>query len=51
MFWDVVHPSSYTHCWLAFFVQKEMARAKLATAPGSTAEHRAYCTARNQPDW
>ncbi len=51
MFWDVVHPSSYTHCWLAFFVQKELARAGLAAAPGSTAEHRAYCTARNQPDW
>ncbi len=51
MFWDVVHPSSYTHCWLAFLVQRELARAGLATAPLSPAEHRAYCTARNQPAW
>ena len=47
MFWDVVHPTSYTHCWLAYFVQGELASAGLAPKPGSTAEQRAYCTARN----
>ena len=30
MFWDVVHPTSYTHCWVAYFVQRELARAGLA---------------------
>jgi len=51
MFWDVVHPTSYTHCWLAYFVQRDLARAGLAAAPTSAAEQRAYCTARTQPAW
>ena len=51
MFWDVVHPSSYTHCWLAYFVQKELAGEGLAAAPASVAEHRAYCSAYAQPAW
>jgi phospholipase/lecithinase/hemolysin len=51
MFWDVVHPTSYTHCWVAFFVQRELARTGLSTAPPSETEQRAYCTARTQPAW
>jgi len=51
MFWDVVHPTSYTHCWLAYFVQREMARAGLVAPPSSLDGQRAYCTARNQPAW
>jgi phospholipase/lecithinase/hemolysin len=51
MFWDVVHPTSYTHCWIAYFVQRELATAGLAAPPISYAEQRGYCTARNQPAW
>src|SRR5262245_3376708 len=51
MFWDIVHPTSYTHCWVAYFVQKELWSAGLAAAPGSVSDQRAYCTARNQPSW
>ena len=51
MFWDVVHPTSYTHCWLAYFVQRDLARAGLAAAPPPAAKQRAYCTARTQPAW
>lgn len=51
MFWDVVHPTSYTHCWVAYFVQQELARAGLAAAPPALTEQRAYCTARTQPAW
>jgi phospholipase/lecithinase/hemolysin len=51
MFWDVVHPTSYTHCWVAYFVQQELAREGLATAPEPVSERRAYCIARTQPDW
>jgi thermolabile hemolysin len=51
MFWDVVHPTSYTHCWVAYFVQRELARGGLAAAPPSVSAHRAYCTARTQPAW
>ena len=43
-FWDIVHPTSYTHCWVAFFVQRELARAGLLSAEPSAEEHRAYCT-------
>jgi phospholipase/lecithinase/hemolysin len=51
MFWDVVHPTSYTHCWVAYFVQRELAAAGLAAAPESVSERRAYCISRTQPDW
>jgi phospholipase/lecithinase/hemolysin len=51
MFWDVVHPTSYTHCWVAYFVQRELARAGLGVAPVSPADHRAFCIAYTQPAW
>ena len=51
MFWDVVHPTSYTHCWVAYFVQRELAQAGLVAAAPPVAEQRAYCTARTQPAW
>lgn len=51
MFWDVVHPTSYTHCWIAYFVQRELAAARLAAAPESAGDRRAYCIARTQPQW
>jgi thermolabile hemolysin len=51
VFWDVVHPSSYTHCWIAYFVQRELAVAGLAAAPEPASDRRAYCIARTQPEW
>jgi hypothetical protein len=51
MFWDVVHPTSYTHCWLAYFVQRDLARAGLAATPPAPADQRAFCIARTQPAW
>jgi len=51
MFWDVVHPTSYTHCWVAYFVQRQLAQAGLAAPPASLADQRAFCTARTQPAW
>jgi phospholipase/lecithinase/hemolysin len=51
MFWDVVHPTSYTHCWLAYFVQRKLADAGLAAVPLSPTQQRGYCTARTQPAW
>lgn len=49
MFWDVVHPSSYLHCWIAYVVQHEMARRGLSEPPLSVEDQRAYCTVRTQP--
>lgn len=43
LFWDMVHPSSTMHCWIAFFVQRDLARAGwLPEAPSPEAQ-RAYC--------
>jgi thermolabile hemolysin len=49
MFWDIVHPTSYTHCWIAYFVQREMARHGLVAEPPSPLDQRGYCIARTQP--
>jgi phospholipase/lecithinase/hemolysin len=46
MFWDVVHPTSYTHCWVAYFIQQELARAGLLPQPPDPDAQRAYCAAR-----
>ncbi len=48
-FWDMVHPTSFTHCWLAFFVERQLAQDGLiAQAPDAEA-HRAYCEGRQEP--
>jgi len=43
IFWDVVHPTSYTHCWMSFFLQRDLAKAGLLAEAPSAEEHRAYC--------
>lgn len=43
MFWDVVHPTSYTHCWVAFFVEREMAKAGWVVAGPSPEEQKEIC--------
>jgi hypothetical protein len=43
VFWDTIHPSSLTHCWIAYFIQDGFARAGWADAP-SVEAHRQYCT-------
>jgi thermolabile hemolysin len=48
MFWDAVHPTAFTHCWIAFFIQQELARKGLAAQP-SAAEQRTYCAGRAEP--
>jgi len=42
VFWDTVHPSSLTHCWIAYFIQDAFAEAGWADAPSLQA-HREYC--------
>lgn len=44
-FWDVVHPTTLTHCWIAYFVERAMADAGLLQRAPSAEEHRAYCEA------
>ncbi|MBY0275020.1 SGNH/GDSL hydrolase family protein, partial [Candidatus Binatia bacterium] len=47
-FWDMVHPTSYTHCWLSFFVQRELATAGLIAGEPDPVAHRAYCARRQE---
>jgi phospholipase/lecithinase/hemolysin len=43
LFWDVVHPSSYTHCWQAWFFESVFVDAGWIEDAGSPEEHRAWC--------
>ena len=47
-FWDMVHPTSYAHCWLSFFVQRDLVRAGLLDGEPDPREHRAYCDRRQE---
>ena len=47
-FWDMVHPTSYTHCWLSFFVQRDLVRASLLDGEPDARAHRAYCDRRQE---
>jgi len=47
-FWDMVHPASFTHCWLAFFVERDLARAGLLAREPDAFEYREYCTRRQE---
>jgi len=42
-FWDVVHPTSYAHCWQAYQVVRELADAGWVGAPPAPAEYRQWC--------
>lgn len=50
LFWDVIHPASFSHCWQAFFVGQQLAAAGwIASMPG-LAQHRQWCNAVVQQD-
>ena len=42
-FWDSVHPTSRTHCWIAYFVARALHREGLLERIPTPEEHRAYC--------
>lgn len=48
-FWDMVHPTSFTHCWLAFFVERELAHGGLVAGEPDPRAHRDYCARRQEP--
>lgn len=44
MFWDMVHPTTYTHCFLSYAIQNHIASLRLMSKPKKTlAEHKKYC--------
>lgn len=43
VFWNAVHPSSFTNCWIAWFVRDDLAHASLLEAPPPRDEYRRYC--------
>ena len=45
LFWDTVHPSSYTHCWIAWFFQAELVRAGMLDRVPTPEEYRSRCEA------
>jgi thermolabile hemolysin len=43
VFWDVLHPSSLSHCWQSFAITAALARAGWVSPPPSPAEQRDLC--------
>lgn len=43
LFWDVLHPTSLTHCWQAFAIQQATAKAGWTAPPPSPQEQRTRC--------
>ena len=43
VFWDVVHPTSYAHCWQAWFFERALAEAGWLDDPRSPELHREWC--------
>lgn len=45
LFWDVVHPSSYTHCWQAWFLERAFVDAGWLGGADDLDTHREWCRA------
>lgn len=43
LFWDVVHPTSYAHCWQAYQVARELANAGWVRKMLEPVEYREWC--------
>lgn len=42
-FWDVIHPTTYAHCWQAYFIQRAMADAGWLRPVKSVETHARWC--------
>ncbi len=45
-FWDVIHPSTLTHCWKAYFVGDAMAQAGWIEPMPPPGDYRDWCSAQ-----
>jgi hypothetical protein len=45
LFWDVVHPTSFTHCWQAWVFERALSAAGWIEKPEPVQERRAWCRA------
>ncbi len=43
VFWDVIHPSSFMHCWEAWFIGQTLASAKWIAPMPAQQEHKEWC--------
>ena len=43
VFWDNVHPTTFTHCWQAYLIAREMQSAGWLSDLASPEEHKAAC--------
>lgn len=43
LFWDVIHPTSFAHCWQAYFIQNSMADAGWTQPARSLEQQRQWC--------
>ena len=43
MFWDVIHPTTFMHCWEAWFIGQTLANAKWIAPMPAQPEYKAWC--------
>lgn len=43
LFWDVIHPSTYTHCWQSYFLRQSLADKHWIKAPVNAEQHKRWC--------
>ncbi len=43
MFWDVIHPTTFMHCWEAWFIGQTLADAAWIAPMPAQAEYKAWC--------
>jgi len=46
VFWDVIHPTSFAHCWQAYFTHQTMAASGWVNPPLSLSTYREWCEQR-----
>jgi thermolabile hemolysin len=43
LFWDVIHPTTYAHCWEAWFIGRTLASAQWIAPMPEQAQYRQWC--------
>jgi hypothetical protein len=50
MFWDVVHPTTFSHCWQAYMIAKDLAQVGWYGELPALDEYKAWCKKIAQDD-
>jgi len=48
IFWDVIHPTTYAHCWTAYLFGRQMSEAGWMESPPPPEQYKAWCQGISQ---